>query len=100
MPGRDGGGHLTTGHAVDGVVDEDHGDVLATAGRMHDLSHADGCQVAITLVGEDHAVWQNPLDAGGHGRGASMGGFNKIAVEVFVGEYRAANREQPRWSDR
>ena len=41
LVGQAGRGHLPAGHAVDGVVDEDDGDVLATVQRMDGLGRAD-----------------------------------------------------------
>ena len=87
-----GRGHLAAGHAVDRVVDEEDRDVLATIRGLHDLVAADGREVAVALVGEDDVIGADALDAGGHGRGTSVGGFNKIAVEVVVSKYRAADR--------
>ncbi len=66
------GGHLAARHAVDGVVHEDDGDVLAARGRVDRLGHADGRQVAVRLVGEHHAVGQRALHRGGHRRGAAV----------------------------
>ena len=47
---------LAAGHAVDGVVDEDDGDVFAAIGGMQNLGRADGRQIAIALVADDDAV--------------------------------------------
>ena len=92
LAGQRGGRHLAAGHAVDGIVDEDDGDILAAAGGVHDLGHADRGQVAVALVGEDDPVGQDALDAGGHGRGAAVRGFDEIGVEIVVGKNRAAHR--------
>ena len=59
---------------------------------MDDLAGADRGQVAIPLVGEDNAVRQDTLDAGGHGRGAAMGRFHEIRRKIVVGKDRAAHR--------
>ena len=67
-------------------------DVLAAGRGVHDLAHADGGHVAVALVGEDHTVRQNALDAGRHGRRASVRCFHKVGVKVVVGEYGAAHR--------
>ena len=53
---------------------------------------ADGGQVAVALVGEDHLVRADPLDAGGHRRGAPVGRLRHVQVEVVVGQHRAAHR--------
>jgi hypothetical protein len=59
---------------------------------VHDLGHADGGQVTIALIAEDHPVWQDAFDAGCHRRGAPVGGFNEITGEVVVSKHRAADR--------
>ncbi len=63
-----GGRHLAAGHAVDAVVHEDHGDVLAAVGGVEPLGGADGGEIAVALIGEDQVLRPHPLDAGGHGR--------------------------------
>ena len=39
--------HLASGHPVDGVVDEDHGEVLAAVGGVDDLGRADRGEIAV-----------------------------------------------------
>ena len=51
-----GRSHLSSRHAVDGIVDEDDDNVLTTVQRMDGLTGTDTCQVAITLIGEYQAV--------------------------------------------
>ena len=41
------GGHLSAGHTVDGVIDEDDGDVLTAVQRMDGFGRTDTCQVAV-----------------------------------------------------
>ena len=89
---RRGGRHLPAGHAVDAVVDEDHGDGLAAIGGVDDLGGADGGQVAIALVADHDAVRAAALDRGGDGRGAPVRHLDVADVEVVVGEDRAADR--------
>src|SRR5215207_4186836 len=48
--GQCGGGHLPAGHPEVGVIDKDHGQVLAAGRRMDDLAHADRSQVTIALI--------------------------------------------------
>ena len=59
---------------------------------MDDLGGADGGQVAVALIGEDDLVRMHALGAGGHRRGAAMGGLVHIAVEVVIGKHGAADR--------
>ena len=85
-------GHLAAGHAVDGVVDENHGDVFASGGGADGLAQADGGKVAVALIGEDDVVGQRPLHACGDRGGAAVGGLDHVAGEVVRGEPGAADR--------
>ncbi len=51
-----GGRHLPAGHAVDGVVHEDDGDLLPAVGGVDCLRGADGQQIPIPLVGDDDGL--------------------------------------------
>ncbi len=53
LPRQGGRRHLAAGHAVGGVVDEDHRHRLAAVGGVDDLAGADGRQIAVPLIGED-----------------------------------------------
>ena len=59
---------------------------------MDDLAHPDAGQIAITLIGEDDIIRLDTFDAGGHRRGAPVRGLAEIAVEIVVGQHRAAHR--------
>ncbi len=59
---------------------------------MDDLTHADRSQVAVALIGEDDAIRQDTLDAGCHGRRASVRRFDEIGIEIVVGKHRASHR--------
>ena len=56
LAGQRGRGHLAAGHAVDRVVHEEHGHVLAAVRRLQDVVESDGRQVAVALIGDDHVV--------------------------------------------
>ena len=51
---------------------------------MDGLGGADGGQVAIALIGEDHIIGLGTLDAGGDGGSTPMGSLHHITVEVIV----------------
>lgn len=85
-----GRGHLAAGHAVDGVVDEDDDDVLATVGGMDGLGGTDGGEVTVALIGEDDVAGIEARDGGGNGGSASVCGLDPVDVDVVVGEYGAA----------
>ena len=87
-----GGGHLSAGHAVDRVVDEEDGDLFAAIGRMHDFGGADGGQIAIALVGNHNLVGTGPFQAGRRGGSAPMRDLHVAHIKVVVGENRAAYR--------
>ena len=81
-----GGSHLAAGHAIDGVVDEDDGDVLTAVQRVDGLGGADTSQVAVALVGEDKMVGPQTLDGRGDGGCAAVGGFLPVDVNILVCE--------------
>ena len=85
------GGHLSAGHAVNRVVDEDDADALAAVGRVHDLGHADGSQVAVALVAEHEGVLSGVFGARGHGGRAAVRGFHAVHLQVVVNKHRAAH---------
>ena len=66
-------GHLAAGHAVNAVIDEDDCDAFIAHGRVHDLGGADGSQVAVSLVCEDHFIGMNAFQTGGHCRRPAVG---------------------------
>src|SRR5205814_5674554 len=78
------GGALAAGHAVDGVVDEDSGDVFATVGGVQDLGGSNRRQVAVSLVADEDAVGMTALDGRAYGGGASMRRLHIAHVEVVV----------------
>ena len=79
------------GHAVNGIVDEDDGDIFISGGGVDSFGHADGSQVAVTLVGEDDVVRVAALDAGGGSRGAAVSRLDHVAGEVIISHNGAAN---------
>jgi hypothetical protein len=87
-----GGCHLTSGHSIDLVVDEDYCDILAAIGGMDRFCRADGSQVAITLIGENDQVRVDSLDPGGHGTGSAVGGLDAIEAIILVHGDRTADR--------
>ena len=92
MPGQRGRRHLAAGHAVDGVVDEDHGDVLTAQRGVHDLGQSDRGQIPIALVGENNPIGQHALHAGRHRGRAAMRRFDKIDFKIVVAKHGAAHR--------
>ena len=90
-PQQGGGGHLASGHAVDAVVDKDHGDVLPPVGGGEGLAQADGGEIAVPLVGEDQAVRAGALHPGGHGGGPPVGGGDGVVGDVIHVEAAAAD---------
>ncbi len=51
-----GGSHLSAGHTVNSVVYEYDGHFFTTVSAVHNFSHTNGCEVAVTLIGEDELV--------------------------------------------
>ena len=91
LTGQGGGGHLTAGHAVDGVVDENNGNVLVTCGSVNGLCHTDGGKVTVTLVGKYDILGICALDAGCNGGCAAVCGLNHVTVEIVICHNGAAN---------
>ena len=87
-----GWSHLSTGHTIDGIVDEDDGDVLATVQSVDGLAGTDARQVAITLIGEDETVWPQTLDTRSHSRSTTMRSFLPVDIQIAISEYGTAHR--------
>ncbi len=83
--------HLSAGHAVDGVVDEDGRDLFSAHGRVDDFRCSDGGQVPVTLVGKDRAIGKDALDPGCDSGCPAVGGLVHVAIEVIVGKNGATN---------
>ena len=86
-----GRGHLAAGHAVGGVVREENGDMLAAVGGHHDLRKADGCQVAVALIGKDEGIGAAPLYARRHGGSPAVGRGDHVELPVETVHGRAAD---------
>ena len=89
---QSGRSHLTAGHAVDGIVDENNGDVLATIGGMNGFASAYGSQVAVALVGKHQFVGLQALDGCSHGRCASVSSFRHIDVDIVISKHGTTHR--------
>ena len=89
---QSGWSHLSTGHTIDGIVDEDDGNMLATVQGVDGLAGTDARQVAITLIGEDEAVWPQTLDTRSHSRSTAMGSLLPVDIQIAVSEDSAAHR--------
>ena len=92
LSGERGGSHLTACHAVDGIVDENDGDVFVSCSGMDCFSHTDGRQVTVTLVGEDDVVGVGTLQTGRNGRCAAVSRFHHIAGEIVISHNGTAYR--------
>jgi hypothetical protein len=80
------------GHAVDGVIDEEDGDVLTPVGGVQQVVGADRSQIAVPLVGDKDGIGIGPLGTGRHRRRPAVGGLEVAAVEIVVAENRTADR--------
>ena len=95
LPQQRGGRGLPAGHAVDGVVYKNHGDVLAAIGRMQNLRRADGGEIAVALIADHDAVRPAALGRRCHRGRAPVRGLDVAHIEVVVSKDRAAH-----WADR
>ena len=87
-----GRSHLSTRHTIDGVVDEDHGDVLTTIQCVDGLTSTDTSHIAVTLISEDELVRPKALDSGSTSWCTSVTGFNPIDIHIAVGEHGTTDR--------
>ena len=86
-----GGSHLAAGHAVNGVVDEDDGDVFTAVEGVDGLGRADAGEVAVALVGEDQSVGPKPLHGRSQCRCATVGGFLPVHIDILISKHRATH---------
>ena len=83
MGAKESGGRiLTTGHAVDGVVDDDGSQIEIAASRMNKVVATNGRGIAIAHNRHHLQARLGQLDAGGKGQGAAMGGMESVEVEI------------------
>ena len=92
LPDQGGWRHLSARHAVNSVVHEKDGDLLAAVGGMHDLGGADGRQVAVSLIGNDDLVRAGSFDSRGRSGRAAVRGLHIAYVKIVVGKHRTAHR--------
>ena len=92
LPDQGGGRHLSAGHAVDCVVHEKDGDLLAAVGGMDDFGGADRRQVAVSLIGDDDRPGQERLIPVADSGRAAVRDLHVAHVEIVIGEDRAADR--------
>ena len=83
--------HLSSRHAINGVVDEDDGNVLSTVQGMYGLACPYACQVAISLISEYQPVGPQPLDCRSDSWRTSMCGLLPVDVKIAVCEDSAAH---------
>ncbi|OQC53515.1 MAG: hypothetical protein BWX55_01042 [Deltaproteobacteria bacterium ADurb.Bin022] len=57
-----GRSHLSARHSVNGIINEYDGDIFAAIGRVKAFRDADGCQIAIALIGKYDPVGQRAFD--------------------------------------
>ena len=79
--------HLAAGHAVDGVIDEEYGNLFAAIGGVHDFSGADGSQIAVALVRQHDLVRTGSLQPRGGGRSASVSHLHVAHIEVVISKH-------------
>ena len=81
-----GGSHLAARHSVDGVVHEEDADFFAAICGVNDFRGADGGEIAITLIADDHALRIGALDGCGNSRSAAMSGLHVAEIKIVVSE--------------
>ena len=89
---KGGRSHLSACHTVNGIVDEDDGDVLAAVQCVDGFGSTDAGKVTVALIGEYKAVGPQTLDGTGYGRSTSVSGFLTVDVKIVVHEYGTSYR--------
>lgn len=84
--------HLRAGHAVNGVVHKNDGDVFTAIGRLQNIVSANGSQISIALVAQHDGMRKRPFYSGGGGRSPTVRHLYVAAIEIVVSEHRAAHR--------
>jgi len=84
--------HLPAGHAVNRVVDKEHGDLLTAVGGMNNLCGSNRRQIAIALVRDHDAFRASAFQSRRRRRSASVGHLHVAHVEVVIGEDGASHR--------
>ena len=79
-----GGSHLAAGHAVNGVVDKDHGDVLAAGSCMDGFCCTDCRQIAVALIGEHHVFGNRPFQSGCNCRSTAVGSLHHVTAKIII----------------
>jgi len=87
-----GRSHLPTGHAIDGVVYEDDGDIFTPVGGVKTFGNADGGKVSVTLIRKNDTIGKTAFNGCCHSRAPSMERFDHIHVKVIVSQYGASSR--------
>lgn len=83
------------GHTIDGIVDEDDGDVFAAVQGVDGFGSTDTSQVAVSLVSEHQAVRPKALDGSGKCGRTSVGGFLPVDVYIIIDEHGTSHGEIP-----
>src|SRR5512146_747961 len=87
-----GGSRLAARHAIDGVVDEDDGDILSAICCMEDFRRTDGRKVTVALIANDNALGTAALHCRCNRRATAMRRLHIAYVEVVIGKDGAADR--------
>src|SRR5665648_777763 len=86
------GGHLSTSHTIDCIIDKDRRYILASGSGMYNLRSTNGSQITITLIRENYLIRMDSFDSRGNSRRPTMSCFLHINVKVIIGQYCTAYR--------
>ncbi len=90
LSGQCGGSHLTAGHTVNRIVDENDGDVFTSGAYMDGFRRTNGSQISITLICKHHVFRFGSFHTGGNGGCSAVRSLDHIAIEVVVCKHGAA----------
>tara|TARA_B100001123_G_scaffold406229_2_gene497301 strand:+ start:2169 stop:2831 length:663 start_codon:yes stop_codon:yes gene_type:complete len=76
--------HLATCHSVDGIVDEDYGDILATVEEVDRFRGANHREVSVSVIADYHTIRLGSLDSGGYRRCSAVSSIDQVHISCIV----------------
>ena len=76
--------HLTAGHTVNGIVDKDDSDILATVAGMYSLCRTDSRQVTVALISEYQSTGIEAVGSGGQSGRTAMGSLDPVDIDIVI----------------
>ena len=84
--------HLSAGHTIDGIIDEDDGNMLTTVQGVDGFAGTDARQIAIALISEDETIRPQALDTRSYSRCTTMSSLLPVNIQIAISKDSAAHR--------